>query len=59
MGGVRLMLSLNTLHLCRQLLGAQTISANAPRVEIEAVLAARDELDAAIAEASETQAGDS
>lgn len=53
------MLSLNTLHLCRQLLGAQTISANAPRVEIEAVLAARDELDAAIAEASETQAGDS
>lgn len=42
--------SLNTLLLARQLLGQQTISANASRDEINAVLDARDELDSAIAE---------
>ena len=46
-------LSLNTLLLARQLLGQQTLSANASREEIAAVLDARDELDKAIAEASE------
>ena len=44
-------LSLNTLLLCRQILGQQTLTVNASRDEITAVLDARDELDAAIATA--------
>lgn len=50
-------LSLNTLQLCRQLLAQQTISANAGRADIEAVLDARDELDAAIAQAEKQESG--
>lgn len=44
-------MTLNTLRLLRQILAAQTLNMDASRDEIEAVLAARDELDAAIAEA--------
>jgi len=40
--------SLNTLRLCRQLLGNQSLSVNASREEINAVLDARDEIDRAI-----------
>lgn len=47
-------LSLNTLLLARQVLGKQTIIVNASRDEINAVLDARDELDAAIAAAQAT-----
>jgi hypothetical protein len=42
-------LSCNTLRLCRELLGQQTLVVNASREEINAVLDARDELDAEIA----------
>ena len=44
-------LNINTLRLCRLVLGNQTISANADRAEIVAILDARDEIDAAINEA--------
>ena len=47
------MISLPTLLLARQLLGRQTISVDADRAEINAVLNARDELDRAIAEANQ------
>ncbi len=44
-------LSLNTLRLLQGLLHEQKISVAASREDIEAVLAAKDELAAAIAEA--------
>jgi copper chaperone CopZ len=44
-------LSLNTLRLCRQILGQQSIAVSADRKEVEVVFDARDELDAAISEA--------
>lgn len=47
------MMSLNTLRLLRQLLVAQPLNLAATREEIDAVLAARDELDADIAEAEQ------
>jgi hypothetical protein len=46
-------LSLNALQLCRTILGQQQLSVNADRAEIEAVLDARDEIDAAIQEATD------
>lgn len=49
-------MSLNTLRLLHQLLTAQPLNLTAPREEIEAVLAARDELAAAI-EAAESGSG--
>lgn len=48
-------LSLNTLLLARQLLGQQTLTVNASRDEINAVLDARDELDQAITEAQKAE----
>jgi hypothetical protein len=45
-------MSPNTLRLLHDLLCRQQILASAPRNEIEAVLAAREELEAAIAEAA-------
>lgn len=53
------MLSPNTLHLLLDLLNAQQFSVRAGRAEIDAVLAAKEELEAAIAAtdaASETGA---
>ena len=44
-------MSLNTLRLLHNLLCSQQITMNAPRVDIDAVLAAKDELEAAILEA--------
>lgn len=48
-------MSLNTLRLLYQILVAQQLNAAALREEIEAVLAARDELVAAIAEAEASE----
>lgn len=45
-------LSLNTLQLLHNLLSQQQIVVGAERAEIDAVLAAKDELDAALAEAA-------
>ena len=41
-------MTLNTLRFLHGLLCAQQINAGAPRAEIDAVLAAREELEAAI-----------
>jgi hypothetical protein len=50
------MLSPNTLRLLKSLLDGQQIDLRAPREEIDAVLVAKDELDAAVAAAEETAA---
>lgn len=43
-------MSLNTLRLLYQLLCSQTLAVGADRAEIDAVLTAREELEAAMAE---------
>lgn len=48
-------MSLNTLRLLYQILVAQPLNVGAPREEIDAVLAARDELAAAIEAAEQAQ----
>jgi hypothetical protein len=47
-------MTLNTLRLLHALLTQQQVSVGAAREEIEAVLTARDELEAAIAQAEAT-----
>lgn len=47
-------MSPNTLRLLYGLLCSQQLTLSAPRAEIEAVLAAKEELEAAIAEAEKS-----